>query len=169
MFVSPFSEKPSCSGRVGVKQVGHEAGHSQAFRGAGPPPPASSQLQLLPKVGEGGPSTQTPPPHCSESPKKKREGRASKELQGSGLAEAEQGLGTLVVQGLPHYLGWAGTPPLAKCLSIPQRLAMAHPRTGDQATPPIPVLTYLAIPTSILCTLGGRLCQNLHSAVLSWE
>lgn len=62
VFVSPFSEKPSCSGRVGVKQVGHEAGHSQAFRGAGPPLPASSQLQLLPKVGEGGPSSQTPPP-----------------------------------------------------------------------------------------------------------
>lgn len=122
-----------------------------------------------PKWGRGVLAVRPLPPHCSESPKKKREGRASKELQGSGLAEAEQGLGTLVVQGLPHYLGWAGTPPLAKCLSIPQRLAMAHPRTGDQATPPIPVLTYLAIPASTLCTLGGRLCQHLHSAVLSWE
>lgn len=71
MFVSPFSEKPLCSSRVGVKQVGHEAGRSQAFQGAGPRLPASSQLQLLPKVGEEGPSTQTPPPDCSESPKKR--------------------------------------------------------------------------------------------------
>lgn len=48
MFVSPFSEKPSSSGRVGVKQVGHEAGRGQAFQGAGPCLPASFQLQLRP-------------------------------------------------------------------------------------------------------------------------
>lgn len=51
MFVSPFSEKPLSSGRVGVKQVGHEAGCSQAFQGPGPWLSASSQLQLLPEGG----------------------------------------------------------------------------------------------------------------------
>lgn len=51
MFVSPFSEKPSSSGRVGVKQVGHEAGRGQAFQRAGPCLPASFQLQLPPAAG----------------------------------------------------------------------------------------------------------------------
>lgn len=40
--------------------MGREAGHGQAFQGAGPCLPASFQLQLPPEAG--APSTQTPPP-----------------------------------------------------------------------------------------------------------
>lgn len=169
MFVSPFSEKPLSSGRVGVKQVGHEAGCSQAFQGAGPLLSASSQLQLLPERGGVAPSTQTPPPRPVYPSEKKR---------GVSIQQAP-GFRVWLKQSLEHgqfracliALVWAGSPPLAKSLSISQRLAMAHLRTEDQAIFPNTCSPYLAIPIGILCTLGGELCQSPHSTVLTsgWD
>lgn len=79
MFVS---EKPLSGGRVGVKQVDHEAGHSQAFQGAGPHLPASSQLQPPPAAGALLPLR---PPRLlcpSEKKKKKRERNSSQGTSG---------------------------------------------------------------------------------------
>lgn len=108
MFVS---EKPLSGGRVGVKQVDHEAGHSQAFQGAGPHLPASSQLQPPPAAGALLPLR---PPRLlcpSEKKKKKERGTAAKGHQGSeSVAETGQGLGKLVDQGLAS-LSWAGQAP----------------------------------------------------------
>lgn len=130
MFVSPFSEKLSSRGRVGVKQVGREAGHGQAFQGAGPCLPASFQLQLPPEAG--APSTQTPPPDCSALQRKRKErGELPRGSRVLSLAEAEQGLGTLVFRACFILLDWAGIPPLARSPSIPQRLAMDRLRAGN--------------------------------------
>lgn len=73
-----------------------------------------------------------PPPDCSALQRKRKErGELPRGSRVLSLAEAEQGLGTLVFRACFILLDWAGIPPLARSPSIPQRLAMDRLRAGN--------------------------------------